>query len=198
MSVLSQNAVRTSAWARDQAAEAQLLRFSSGGARQFCFVKRDDPRLSPVEVWLALRDAEVYVSNIISRQAELDRDGYNSVLVAFFKDLVQPAVSQLGLRYTFASDHVSIGDLLPAPVAEKLKLFSRAANKATGSSHPLDAERWFDFMAEYHRSNGSLPAQTLARWLCEEEGWPEEVAARLASEFEFGVDLLRNYDKKAG
>ena len=74
--------------------------------------------------------------------------------------------------------------------AEKLRLFSTCANKATGSAHPRDRERWNDFVLSAHRDGSRMDASTLQRWLIEAEGWPPEVAEQLALEYEYGRELL--------
>ena len=78
--------------------------------------------------------------------------------------------------------------------ADALHLFSVMANKATGSSHPMDAHRWRDFLIADHKANGCLDSYNLRRWLVEVEDWPFEEAQDLISDREKAVELLEHYD----
>jgi hypothetical protein len=80
-------------------------------------------------------------------------------------------------------------------VAEALNSFSKSANKNTGSSHPRDLERWLNFLILSYRKGKILDTNTLTRWLTEQERWPEDQAGVLADQYEFGLKLLREYDK---
>ena len=82
-------------------------------------------------------------------------------------------------------------------VAEALRRFSVLANKSTGASHPLDRDRWFDFILLAHRENAQLDASVLARWLSESEGWFEDCARDLAGEYERSRSLLTRYEASA-
>ena len=85
--------------------------------------------------------------------------------------------------------------LAPLERADALRRFSAAANKATGSSHPLDRTRWFAFLLSVHGVTPSLDADRLARWLVEVEGWSDDKAHDLVVEYEFGLALLDEYDR---
>ena len=89
-----------------------------------------------------------------------------------------------------------LDDWLPRAAADALRRFSSLANKATGSSHPSDRERWFAFLIAAHCDRGSLNAGRLERWLIESERWPIESAQGLAVEYELALDLLEEYDRK--
>ncbi len=78
-----------------------------------------------------------------------------------------------------------------------LHQFSAAANKGTGSAHPYDKRRWFDFLIEAYKSGASLDSYTLRRWLIEEENWPDELATNLVEEYEFARSLLTQFDQKS-
>ena len=81
--------------------------------------------------------------------------------------------------------------------AAALNRFSVTANKSTGSSHPSDRCRWFEFIFAAHRAQGRLDSDILARWLAEVEDWPSEVANDLVIQYEFGIALLTEYDHLA-
>ena len=88
----------------------------------------------------------------------------------------------------------TLEDFASEKVARSLRRFSAAANKSTGAGHPLDERRWHTFLIDAHQDNADLDAPALARWLREDEGWPEDVAHALAVEYETGRALLKSYD----
>lgn len=84
---------------------------------------------------------------------------------------------------------------MPDDAAEEaLHNFSILANKATGSSHPRDQERWFQFIFAAYRAPQQLDIDNLMRWLVEIEGWSDEKAHDLVIEYEFGLALLKEYN----
>jgi hypothetical protein len=118
------------------------------------------------------------------------------VLREFMERAVRPAADALGVEVSMSDEQVPITKWLSSEAATRLRRFSNAANKGTGSSHPLDFNRWASFLIQVHRDKSDLDAQTLLRWLVEEEHWPEDTADRLALEFEFAKDLLSAYDSE--
>ena len=58
--------------------------------------------------------------------------------------------------------------------ADALRMFSVGANKSTGSSHPSDQERWFQFLFAAYRAQGEFDPYLLRRWLEEVEKWPPD------------------------
>src|SRR5262245_16412719 len=79
---------------------------------------------------------------------------------------------------------------LTPEAAEKLRVFCAVANKRSGSSHPVDRERWYNFIVAAHEGGTEFSASTLARWLVEEGCWDDETAEKLAIEYEFARGLL--------
>jgi hypothetical protein len=119
----------------------------------------------------------------------------NIVLDALFKTTIKKAVEKSGVSYVKKGGEQTIEELAGEETAKKLKVFSSGANKNTGSSHPLDQARWFDFIISAHNNYSKLSVTNLRRWLIE-NGWPEENACDLAIEYEFSKDLLNKYDEK--
>lgn len=83
-------------------------------------------------------------------------------------------------------------EYIPLTSIKLLDDFSKSANKDTGSSHPDDEKRWFDFIISVVKSGSNLPVDALQDWL-QADGWSEERADRLSSEFEFGASILYHY-----
>lgn len=54
---------------------------------------------------------------------------------------------------------------------DKLESFCNAANKTTGSTHPMDRERWFDFICLTVEDNNVIDSTILARFLQDESYW---------------------------
>jgi hypothetical protein len=113
----------------------------------------------------------------------------------FAERIARPAAQRVGFQVKTTAARQSVEDWLSPKAAKALTLFSRAANKSRGSSHPLDRRRWFQFLIEAHAGGGHLDVQTLSRWLTEVEGWDDEHAVELAIEYEFGLELLSEYDQ---
>ena len=92
----------------------------------------------------------------------------------------------------------------------KLEKFCNMANKTTGSLHPCDEERWFDFICQTVIDRQVFDYDTIFRFLSDEEywgtrepgyvgamgrfAWDENLAAELASEYDNYVRILQYYD----
>ena len=100
----------------------------------------------------------------------------------------------MGHGALLTNDNQTIEDWVSTASAQRLRSFSGGANKSTGSSHPCDKQRWYDFVVSVHKNNDFLPASTLERWLIEEGGWGENQASELAIEYEQELGLLK-YDE---
>ena len=99
-------------------------------------------------------------------------------------------------------------------IIDKLKAFCNGANKSTGSSHPCDQERWFDFICQTVDDGMMFDYSTLADFLQDESywgkkdpgflgvmgsfAWDEEHAYQLAAEYENACILLQYYKKTRG
>lgn len=137
-----------------------------------------------------------YVSNIVPAEiSNLTYAQYNAILADFVDRIAGPAAPRFGFTVTRTEPRQSIEDWSSPDAALKLRRFSGGANKSTGSSHPADERRWFDFIIAAHRARGKLDASRLARWLHEIEGWGEDSAHDLAGEFEKSLALLQFYDE---
>jgi hypothetical protein len=89
----------------------------------------------------------------------------------------------------------TIEDWTDLATASALKCFSSLANKSTGRSHPLDEERWLDFIIAAHRGGRPLDPEQLSRWLIQVERWSDYIAQDLASDYSMGMALLDRYDR---
>ena len=93
---------------------------------------------------------------------------------------------------------------------KRLEAFCNSANKTTGSSHPSDEKRWFDFICQTVEDSQTFDYDTLLRFLMDEEywgkrsldnvesmgrfAWDEQHASELALEYDNYVRILQYYN----
>lgn len=160
---------------------------------------------------------ELEVGNIIPvEKNELSVDEYNAVLLKFYDDVIKP-YKECGTELSISQPSDDIFDptsVISETALKKLKLFCSAANKSTGSSHPCDQERWFDFICQTVDDGKMFDYSTLASFLQDETywgkkpddfigvmgsyAWDEEHAYELAAEYENLCEILRYYKKTRG
>lgn len=178
----------TKPWARRKDKEAEL-----GGIeeRPICFEAGRGFDVSPAALFIFPREGEtLWVSNIVpTEESELTYDQYNFALERFYGDVVVPAICGTSITADLTSDQITIGSVAGDAAEKALKRFSNLANKSTGSSHPLDRERWLEFLVLAHEATSDLHADMVIRSLVE-LGWSEEAAIELGIQFEFAEDLL--------
>jgi hypothetical protein len=139
---------------------------------------------------------ELKVTNIVPRQVhQLTMYQYNQILEELNDWVLKLGAEGMSIKSTITADRLDITTLLGFEATKALQIFSSSANKNTGSSHPLDRDRWFKFLVLAHRESTKIDTHTLYRWLTEEEQWPEDQADKLAIEFEFSSGLLNDYDR---
>lgn len=164
-----------------------------------------------------IEKGELQVGNIIPLEKnQLTVDEYNSVLMKFYKEVILP-YKEGGSELTISHPSDESFDpltVISKPALEKLKSFCALANKSTGSSHPNDQERWFDFICQTVDDDKIFDYTTLGRFLQDEVywnkkpddfngvmgdyAWDEDQAYELASEYEQACILLRYYKKTRG
>ena len=178
-------------WRRAEEKEKQLSRSAGEDTDILAFQREAGDGLAAATLFLWSRPDGYKVSNIVPLEVgDLGYTRYNAILHDFQQRIAEPAAQQVGFQVKTTPACQSLEDWLSPKAARALQLFSRAANKSTGSSHPLDRERWFQFLIEAHLANRPLDTRTLARWLAKVEGWDDENANELAIEYEFGLELL--------
>lgn len=164
-----------------------------------------------------LAKGELRVGNIVPiEKNQLSVDEYNAVLLQFYDDVIkQFKESGTELKISQPSDDIFDPTTVISEVSlKKLKLFCSAANKSTGSSHPCDQERWFDFICQTVDDGKMFDYSTLANFLQDEAywgkkpddfigvmgsyAWDEEHAYELASEYDNLCEILLYYKKTRG
>ena len=160
---------------------------------------------------------EIKVTNIVPLEKnQLSIDEYNAVLQQFYDDIIIPyAASNHEIRITEPSaDEFDPTSVISSVALAKLKSFCNGANKSTGSSHPCDQERWFDFICQTVDDGMMFDFSTLADFLQDESywgkkdpdflgvmgsfAWDEDHAYQLAAEYENACMLLEYYKKTRG
>ncbi len=156
----------------------------------------DDIPASGLTLW---RNKDGYkVANIVPLEIrELSVACYNDVLNDFVDRIVEPASNDSRFLMNLGKREHHLTHWTSEEAADALHRFSVTANKSTGSSHPADRRRWFEFIFAAHSARSRLDTDILARWLTEVEGWPSEIVEDLMIQYEFGISLLTEYDRLA-
>lgn len=178
-------------WSRDRAREQDSRQF---GESMYLFVRQADAALPGALVAVAkAEEGRWYVTNVVPTESgELAYDEYNGILNEFCHQLVRPVADELGVSVELTKPQLEPEDIMSAEAARLLRRFSASANKSTRGSHPSDQERWMHFLVVTHRDGSEPDADVLRRFLIE-DGWSEDAAAHLASEYEFARELLNTY-----
>ena len=177
-------------WIRDTDAEKKTVKLINDDFFYFTCTAKDER--NAVLLALMRRDEQtLYVSNIVPQEPlRLSYGQYNFILEEFYEHFVKPVVEEMGLKASLSSDEENIENWISEESVKKLKKFSVAANKSTGSAHPSDLKRWFDFIITVHHEHNNLDVSRLSGWLIEREHWPEDIVHELAMEYEFAMGLL--------
>ncbi len=139
----------------------------------------------------------LYVSNIIPvEKGHLLYDEYNAILLDFFENVIKPVKEKSNARIEteLTEPEITNNDILSSECSKLFKAFSLYANKSTGSLHPADQERWFSFIMCINKNSEKIDPDILKRLLID-DGWAEDKAIELSSEFEFAISLLNYHDK---
>lgn len=183
-------------WKRDTVREKDFT--DTGRQYLFCFDFRGKEGLHETILYLGLdkSEREFRVSNIGSMYTTLNYPEYNRVIEDFVETILKPVSLALNIKYEISPDNVSAEDLFGAEAAELLKQFASFANKSTGSTHPADQKRWFDFIIAAHKAQRGIDPRVLYRLLREEYAWSDKLASELLIEYEQALALLRTYDRQ--
>jgi hypothetical protein len=183
-------------WRHDPGREEDIRSHSSDQEDVIVLVRAsfDEIDESGLVLW---QDHDDYkVANIVPRNVgELGIANYNTILRDFVSRVAQPAALNGDFEIELTSPNQTLENWLETEPADKLRRFSRLANKSTGAAHPMDRERWYAFLIATHSASKRLDSNQLARWLVEVEGWIPERAQELAIDYEFALGLLEQYDR---
>ncbi|GAM08379.1 hypothetical protein OR1_00650 [Geobacter sp. OR-1] len=161
------------------------------GEKAFSFEHIQGDGLERAGLSLFQKDGDTwYVPNIVPLDSsQLSHGQYNKLLENFLEKIVRPSIDGLAVTAELTNDEQFLKDIVGEETASLLHKFSVLANQSTGSSHPCDRNRWFDFLIAVQRQHVSLNTDLLIHAL-KEDGWSEERAHDLAIEYEFAISLL--------
>jgi hypothetical protein len=178
---ISQNA--SSGWERDTESEQKLASISGGN--QFCFTYKAPPQ-DACQLWIVEHDNRLVVTNIVPlEKSELSISDYNRLLNHF----VNSCLLSTEIKYSLSKENIDLSDILSEDSSQKFYAFSRAANKSTGHAHPLDEERWLEFIYSMVKHQEGIDPDELTYFL-REDGWPKHTAFNLALDMEYGYRAI--------
>lgn len=182
-------------WAHAKEQEKLLSRSMPIRGDVIVFSRKKTDGLEACLLSLVLDGRGFKVANIVPREArELGIDKYNRLLVDFAQRVVMRAAMQSPIHVVPSEPSLSLSDLVGKQAVRALEAFLSGANKATGSSHPSDRKRWFEFLVAVHREGMRPDGEAFERWLLEVENWPSDTAEQLVGELQFGLALLAYQD----
>lgn len=172
-------------------------RLRTSGYIYYCFnCTENDSRPAARLVFIRRNENEISVTNIIPPNVgEIIMGEYNGIIEEFYDKFVKPVSDEMGIVTHLSTKEQTLDDWMPSDCAIKLRTFSSTTNRSTGSSHPCDRERWFDFLVSVFNVDENFGAEELGRWLIEEDNWSEDRAYDLVIEYEFAISLLKYYDR---
>ncbi|ABK43684.1 conserved hypothetical protein [Magnetococcus marinus MC-1] len=190
------SAVKVAKWERWYEGEKRIESMALSDDDRFIVFKRTSHKGIPdVSLFLTYLKERLVVTNIVPEEGELTKAQYNEIIDDFVKSVVSENIAFFDVLMTVTKGELPITHWLSQDTAALLDRFSKTANKSTGSSHPLDLQRWNSFIIAAHREKSNLDSTTLERWFVQEEGWGIDAATSLAIEYEFARGLLSLYDQ---
>lgn len=171
-------------------------RYSSLGNNDTLAVYVQEKELIYSRVILCAKDNSVAIINIVpmseSGVSHIKLGDYNKIL-DYFRDKIFIKISEeYGNKIKENSEDYTLSEIIPKsyPVLETW------LNNFPLSGHPLDEERWFDFVISLHENNETLPVSDFETFLFDEQGWDgldiDVFSLKLTSQLE----LLAYYDKR--
>ena len=127
---------------------------------------------------------------VVGMTTVVTEDQYNSILAEFYERFVKGITESVGVSAALGKTDKAPADYMSDAAVDRLERFSLFANKSTGSGHPADQERWFDFRIQIHNDQRGPDPSTLVELLKKYFEWPDLKASELAFEYEFGRALL--------
>lgn len=134
-----------------------------------------------------------YMANIVPiKRDSISQEQYNSILQAFYDQYVHDHETSFGVIAELSKADINAYDVLSDENAGLLHRFSVLANMSTSSSHPEDGKRWRNFISHSFDTEQILDFDTLVGLLMD-EGWSEELAHELTTEYRRAIEVLRNH-----
>ncbi len=167
-------------WQRayDREENAQSL-----GFKAFAFTRLADEKLPSAGISVMYdNNGSWYIPNVVPlEKSTLTHDEYNAILLEFYQECLLPNADDVDI--TITNDYLSNEEILGDEASKLLKIFSDCANKNTGSSHPCDEERWYDFIIASLAHSDNINLEYLGEIL-QDQGWSQDQADKLVLDFE--------------
>lgn len=148
-------------------------------------------------VWMVVGgENDLRITNITpNKSGQLSIEQYNTILDRFYDEVIKPSINN-DYHVILSTDNKTIVDYAGLEVAEKLQVWIKSANKSTLNTHPLDFERWASFIITAHENDSELTTTQLEKYLIDEIGIPDDrLVSKIVIDYEYGRDLLKEYDK---
>ena len=138
----------------------------------------------------------IKVINIVPRKSggdALTKEQYNKIVDFFNNTVLQPL---LGNRYRIivTSDTVKMEDIIPKSYLPLVR-FVESTSIESPFSHPLDREKWYEFVCKLNSNNEYLSSGDLRQWLLEDMGRDDKLVDIIIDKYEDATELLEYYDR---
>lgn len=179
-------------WSRSRETEKESSR--GAGVTYYCFTCENRPGVEHATMFFLEReDGAIYVCNIIPREkSQLGYAEYNAVLDDFTRSVLEQLPDRDEHLVMAFSDEIDVEVLLGEEGFRLLERFAKTSNRSTGSAHPSDREKWFDFIWHVHENDIDFGPSVFKRYIVEDAGWPAEQGWELTIEYEFALGLLQH------
>lgn len=163
-----------------------------GACQYYCFTCENRQGLEVATLFFIEReDGALYVCNIVPRdKSSLSYGEYNMILDDFADSVIAKLPGADEHLVLASSDTVDFKVILGEEAYKLLDRFAMTSNRSSGSAHPSDREKWFDFIHYVHDNDIDFGPSQFKRYILEEAKWPEKTGWDLVLEYEFALDLL--------
>lgn len=145
---------------------------------------------------------KLLVNNIIPQEkTELLVDEYNGILECFYDMLKNEIDNLCGCDIIILkNDNFNPLDIMSQTAWNKLYKFSRLANKNNGLSHPMDRDRWNDFICQTLVDNTEILDEDLLNIMCDCDdvalNWEHSRGKELVQDFARIWEVFNYYKHK--
>lgn len=143
-----------------------------------------------------ISDGNIKVINIVPNGNDvscLTKEQYNHILDNFAENIIRPL---LGSRYEIiiTSDDIQMENIIPKSF-QSLMRFVNCPGKESPFSHPMDRERWCEFICTLFSNNEYLSSGDLEQWLLEDLHREQKLVCTIIEKYEDATELLEYYDR---
>jgi hypothetical protein len=167
--------------------------------RLFTFYHAEEGALPPANAFLAVSsDGHTDLVVLLEHGDSSARNpDVHNALIESFAAFATPLAIERGLSVRKTSSAAELSEWISSEAEQRLRAFSRRYLASTPD--PKDSsglELFFGFIIQCRRDGRALPTNILETFLTEEENWPAEDAADVGHEYDFGLGLLDQNEKR--